>query len=449
MSDGHADVWLTGLSNIRHESRAPSQPRDVIGRGNEAAGEAAQCDRLSRCKPKEGFMRTLSLAFVAMLAPGCFGPPSHVDANASLSVGGVAQRQDGGSAAAANVQHIRHPDALQAFGDATEIIGTVGLACITGNDSLCRPYAQATAGADGSYAFPPIHGADTQGSTGEALLFSAWLSGPPASAPQTAQAGVNADFYIQKSQVTVPALRLWETAGSEDDSSGAPTFSWPSLDSAIGSAADDYRLQITTAAGQTIWSAAAAGTMTNVSIDARVTQDFAGNWGTWAHRKVAGDGTDFDLTWYSPALAYASHGQVPPSRGKDCWLQGANGPVQQSPCALTDGNLATSLQPLPAPSCPSGQTCTPPQQNNWVYVDLGAATTVSALVLYDVAFGSSSFAAVEGSLDAVAWTPLAAPFSSQRYQLVALSGAARYVRLRLMDPTAQLAAFGNSEIAIY
>jgi hypothetical protein len=123
--------------------------------------------------------------------------------------------------------------------------------------------------------------------------------------------------------------------------------------------------------------------------------------------------------------------------------------VQQSPCALTDGNLATSLQPLPAPSCPSGQTCTPPQQNNWVYVDLGAATTVSALVLYDVAFGSSSFAAVEGSLDAVAWTPLAAPFSSQRYQLVALSGAARYVRLRLMDPTAQLAAFGNSEIAIY
>ena len=394
-------------------------------------------------------MRTLSLMLVAALAPGCFGPPSHVDSNASLSVGGVAQRQNGSGDAAANVQLIRHPDALQALGDAVEIIGSVGLACIAGNDSLCHPYAQATAGADGRYAFAPIRGADTQGSTGEALLFSAWLSGPPASAPATARAGVTADFYIQKTQVAVPALRLWETAGSEDDSSGTPSFSWPSLESAIGSAADGYELQITTAGGQTIWSAAASGSTTQVSIDPRVTQDFAGNWATWAHRKLAVDGTDFDLTWFSPATAYASHGHVPPSRGKDCWLQGANGPVKQSPCPLTDGDLATRLQPLPAPACPSGQTCTPPPQNNWVYVDLGATTTVSALVLYDVAFGSSSLATVEGSVDGVAWTPLAAPISNQRYQLVALSGAARYVRLRLVDATAQLPAFGNSELAIF
>ncbi len=395
-------------------------------------------------------MRTSSAVVVALLAPGCFGPPSHVDSNASLTVAGVAQRQSGGGDAAANVQLIRHPDALQAIGDAVVIIGSVGLACITGNDSLCHPYAQATAGTDGSFKFPPIHGADTQGSTGEALLFSTWLTGPAASAPATAPAGVNADFYIQKAQVTLPTLRLWEAAGSEDDSSGAPTFSWPSLQGSISSAADDYKVQITTAKGQTIWSAPASGSSTRVSIDPRVTQDFAGNWATWAHHKLSGDGTDFDLTWYSPSVAYASHGRVPPSRGKDCWLQGANGPVKQSPCPLTDGDLGTSLQPLPAPACPSGQTCTPPPQNNWVYVDLGAATAVSALVLYDVAFGSSSsFATVEGSVDGAAWTPLAAPISNQRYQLVSLSGTARYVRLRLQDPMAQLPAYGNSEIAIF
>jgi hypothetical protein len=90
----------------------------------------------------------------------------------------------------------------------------------------------------------------------------------------------------------------------------------------------------------------------------------------------------------------------------------------------------------------------PPQQNSWVYVDLGAATAVSALVLYDVAFGSSS-CAVEGSPDGAAWTPLAAPVSNQRYQLVTLSGTARYVRLRLVDAGAQLSAFGNSEVAIF
>ncbi len=186
-----------------------------------------------------------------------------------------------------------------------------------------------------------------------------------------------------------------------------------------------------------------------MSIDPRVTQDFAGNWATWAHRKIPGNGTDFDLTWYSPSTAYASRGRVPLSRGKDCWLQGASGPVKQSPCPLTDGNLATSLQPLPAPTCASGQMCTPPQQNNWVYVDLGSATTVSALVLYDVALGAGSSAVVEGSVDGTTWTALAGPVSGQPYQLLPLSGTARYVRLRLADATAQLPAFGNSELAIF
>jgi hypothetical protein len=394
-------------------------------------------------------MRTLSALVFAIFASGCFGPPSHVDSNATVSVGGMAQRENGAGDASANVQLIRHPDALQAIGDTIIIVGTVGLACITGNNSLCHSYAQATTAPDGSYTFGPIRGADTQGSTGEALLFSTWLSGRPPSPPATAPAGVDADFYIQKTQVTVPPLRLWETTGIEDDASGAPSFSWPSLESSIGSIADDYRLQITTPKGQTIWSAMTSGSSTQVGIDPRVTQDFAGNWATWAHRKIAGDGTDFDLTWYSQSMAYATRGRIPPSRGKDCWLQGASGPVKQSPCPLTDGDLATSLHPLPAPQCPSGQTCTPPPQNNWVYVDLGTAMTVSALAFYDVAFGSSSFAMVEGSLDGAAWTPLAAPISNRQYQLATLSGTARYVRLRLGDASAQFPAFGNSEIAIF
>src|SRR5579863_4156008 len=103
-----------------------------------------------------GPMRILSALVVVMLAAGCFGPASHVDSNASLYVGGVAQRQNGEGDVAATLQLIRHPDALQAIGDALTIVGSLGLACITGNDSLCHPYAQATAAADGSYTFGPI-----------------------------------------------------------------------------------------------------------------------------------------------------------------------------------------------------------------------------------------------------------------------------------------------------
>ena len=164
-------------------------------------------------------MRTLSAFVVAMLVSGCFGPASHVDSNATLSVGGTAQRENGSGDASANVLLIRHPDTLQAIGDVVQILGTAGLACITGTDSLCHPYAQATAAGDGRYTFGQIRGADTQGSIGEALLFSAWLSGPPPTPPATAPAGVDADFYIQKTQVTVPPLRLWETAGTEIDGS--------------------------------------------------------------------------------------------------------------------------------------------------------------------------------------------------------------------------------------
>ena len=110
-------------------------------------------------------MRTLSALVITMLASGCFGPASHVDSNAALSVGGVAQRENGAGDADANVQLIRHPDALQAIGDALAIVGTVGLACLTGDDSLCHPYAQATAASDGGYTFGSIRGSDTTSST--------------------------------------------------------------------------------------------------------------------------------------------------------------------------------------------------------------------------------------------------------------------------------------------
>src|SRR5262249_47376037 len=154
----------------------------------------------------------------------------------------------------------------------------------------------------------------------------------------------------------------------------------------------------------------------------------------------------FDVTWYSPSAAWASRGLVPASRGKDCYVQGPSGPVKQSPCTLTDGDLTTRFQPLTAPACPQGQTCTPPPQNNWVYVDLGAPAALSALVVYDVNFGTAS-ATVEGSMDATTWAPLGL-VSSTPYTLVPLSGSARYVRLRLNDPMAQLPAGGNGELAI-
>jgi hypothetical protein len=40
-------------------------------------------------------MRTLSALSLPLLVAGCFGPASKVDSNATLTVGGDAQRQSG------------------------------------------------------------------------------------------------------------------------------------------------------------------------------------------------------------------------------------------------------------------------------------------------------------------------------------------------------------------
>src|SRR5689334_18332771 len=101
---------------------------------------------------KEASMRTCTLFALPLLLTGCFGPPSHVDSSASITVGGDVARADGGAYASAKVLLIRHPDALQAIGDVITVIGSVGLACVVGNDSLCSPYAKATVGSDGKYA---------------------------------------------------------------------------------------------------------------------------------------------------------------------------------------------------------------------------------------------------------------------------------------------------------
>ena len=150
-------------------------------------------------------MRTLSALVFATLASGCFGPASHVDSNATLSVGGVAQRQDGvGDAAAKRAADSASGRAASHRRRARRSSAPSGSPASPATTASVIRTRRRPPLPDGSYTFGPIRGADTQGSTGEALLFSAWLSGPPSTAPATAPAGVDADFYIQKTQVTVP-----------------------------------------------------------------------------------------------------------------------------------------------------------------------------------------------------------------------------------------------------
>jgi hypothetical protein len=382
-----------------------------------------------------------SLVWVVAMAAGCFGPASQIDAKSSVTLNGIVQTHNNSAVANDKVKLIRHPDPLQALGQLFVVIGSVGLACINGQADICSSFEESQSGSNGSYQFA-MRGAETQGSTGEALPFTVFAGCPGGNC------AVASDFLIQRTQLTIPTLKLWTDVGTLVDVGGNPQFGWPAIESSVGgSAADDYRVSISAGDGTTIWLQDAQRA-TTTTVDPRVTQDLSGNWSVVAQRKQPRTGTDFTFDWYSSQQAYPNHNFIPLSRAADCFTQGANGmpSMLARPCPVTDGNPATKFQPVSAPTCPMGQTC---PVNNWILIDLGFAHPLALLVLYDVSVSNSTAQLiVETSDDLMTWTRQATLQSTQ-YQTTPLSGANRFLRLRLSDPNAQFYGGGNGEIAVY
>jgi hypothetical protein len=394
-------------------------------------------------------MRSRLIAALAFVLVGCFGPASQIDPKSSVMLSGVVQTQNGTAASPTMVKLIRHPDALQALSQVIVAVGTVGLACIDGRLDICSSFEESASGSDGGYSFA-MRGADTQGSTGEALTFTVFAACGPPLAPATRNCAVASDFIVQRTILALPPLRQWSALGNEDDGGVDPRFSWPSLQATIGGGvADDYTVNISDGAGNVIWIQDAVQA-TQASIDRRVAEDAIGSWSVTARRKQSGNGSDFTFNWYSSGLPFRGRGLLPLSRAADCYVQGANGPVKiAQPCALTDGNWATKFQPLPAPPCPMGQTCTNPPQNNWIAIDLGAAHSLATLVLYDVAVSAAATTiAVETANDLASWT-LQTTVPARPYQIVPLNATAQFVRLRIVAADGSFVGGANGEIAIY
>ena len=396
---------------------------------------------------RSSHVNVVALVSAGLLGAGCFGPRSQLDAKASVVLSGVVQTQNGGTPPSGTVKLIRHPDPLQAISQVFVAVGSLGLACVAGRLDICSSFEESPSGSDGSYKFA-LRGADTQGSTGEALTFTAFAGCGAA----LGNCAVASDFHIQRTALTIPPLRQWSTAGSlAADGNGDAVFTWPALESSVGGgAADDYQVSITTAQGSVIWLQD-AGKTESTTVDRRVTQDLQGRWTVAAERKQPGNGTDFDMHWYAPLGDYPNQNLTPLSRASDCYTQGADGaPARLArPCPITDGNPDTKFVPVAPPPCPMGQTCTNPPVNNWIFIDLGFSHPVAEIVLYDVAVSSpTAMLLVETSDDMTSWLTQAT-LSAKPYQTHALTGSARYVRLRLSDPMAQFSGGGNGEVAVY
>ena len=383
----------------------------------------------------------VAAAFVTAGAGGC-GPKSNIDPNATVTLTGTLETESGGASAATDVKLIRHPDALQAIGELFVVVGSVGLACVSGHVDICSSLRESTSGGDGGYTFA-VHGSETQGSAGQALTFTTFASCPGGNC------AVASDFIIQKTALTIPPLRFWTDVGAlADDSDGNAALTWPAIEAGVGgAAADDYRVNLVAPDG-TLWWTQDASRSTSATIDRRVTQDQAARWHVVATRKQSVSGTDFTVDWYSTQQDYPSRGATPISRAADCYTQGPDGmPARLArPCPITDGNPSTRFVPV-SQSCASGQSC--PPINNWIVVDIGISHPLGLLVLYDVSTSNpSALVIVETSDDLATWTT-AATVPANPYQMVPLGVTARFVRLRLSDPNAQWNGGGNGELAVF
>ncbi len=387
---------------------------------------------------------------VAMLVPalmvvgagsGC-GPKSQIDPHASVALKGTIQIEAGAPSPSTAVKLIRHPDALQAIGEVVVAVGSVGLACIAGRLDICSSFEDSTSGGDGSYSFA-MRGADTQGSTGQALTFTSFAGCPGGNC------AVASDFIIQQTALTIPPMRFWTEVGSlATDAAGDSQLSWPTVEAAVGGApANDYRINIVAPDGS-LWWTQDAQTSTSATLDRRITQDKDSSWHVVAQRTQTVSATDFTVSWYSTQQPYPNRNATPISRAADCYTQGPDGmPARLArPCPVTDGNMTTKFVPL-TQQCQSGQTC--PPINNWIMLDIGISHPLGFVVLYDVSTSNAAASIiVETSSDSLTWTP-EVTLPAKPYQTAPLTTTAQFVRFRLSDPNAQWSASGNGEIAVF
>jgi len=381
-------------------------------------------------------------AFVTVGSGGC-GPKSQIDPHSSVTLKGTIQTESGGVSAATDVKLIRHPDALQAIGELFVAVGSIGLACLSGQLDICSSLEESTSGGDGGYTFA-LQGAQTQGSVGQALPFTIFAGCPGGNC------AVASDFIIQKTALTIPPLRFWTEVGAlTSHVNGAAMLSWPAVEASVGGdVADDYRVNMIGVADGALWWSQDAQKSTSTTIDDRVTQDRDTRWHVVAQRKQTASGTDFTVDWYSTQQVYPNTSATPISRAADCYTEGPDGmpSLLVRPCPLTDGNMTTRFVPV-TQQCTSGQMC--PPINNWIVVDIGVSHPLGLLVLYDVFVSNpSALIVVETSDDLATWTA-AATVPAKPYQLVPLTATARFVRLRLSDANAQWNGGGNGEIALF
>lgn len=358
---------------------------------------------------------------------------SKLDSNATVTISGTGRAQAGAPLAAAPVVFFKQLDVGEVLTGGLLLTSSLGTVCLARpSESICSGVRTTTTDAQGAFSFS-VKGSDTKGSLGSASTIDVSVS-DSAQAGESAGATTTEEFKVQVPDLKLNDLRIWHptTAFATAGANVSLTFdAFP-----YGSAST--RVAFQTDKGAPVWSQVVTS---GEAVDARLLEDTQGTVMVTAQTKEPlASGGEATFYFRSGQRTYPPGPSVPPSRGAGCFVHSPSGPAALSPCALTDGELGTSFTPLTEPPCSSGSVCDA-QANNWAYVALPAVTAISLVVVRGV---SSSYL-VETSSDAVAWASVG--ISGGGAQSFAVSGMARYVRVRAQNPQSRVT--GLTEISVF
>ncbi len=328
---------------------------------------------------------------------GACSEQSRVAPDATITIAGQVLGPDG---AALSERPVRLGTGIT-DGEGAFAVLTLGLSCTTG--ACTGNVRDATTDASGRYTFS-LEGRDTQSSFGEAVSVLVSATGSPTST-QVSGPLASARFQVQAAELELPTLTLIDPGLALEAGDGVVAH-WSSP--RVG----PYELTYEDGHEVPVWLVRTAESA--ATIDPRLLEDTAGRAVVGGAFEDAIEGSDVEMRWRSPGVAYAGGLGAPPSRGRPChYLDPAGGTYAAQPgCDLTDGDLATTAAP---PACPPDDpaSCAPAAS---AVVELGESVPAELVVVR----GCEGGCAVEVSADSTTFRPAGAV--SDDFGTVALDG---------------------------
>jgi hypothetical protein len=297
----------------------------------------------------------------------------------------------------ATVSMSRHEGFFEGFGRALIAVGSLGLACI-GTEFCTVPYGEGRTDSGGGY--------------------TVFLKAEVDDYDVTVRRGgttyaVRIDFAGKP--LRLPEVVLWSPSPRLDQNGTTARVRFNGAPARAGTV-DGYDATITAGNdGDAVLSL--DGVRSGDTFDARLIEDVSGTLNVSAQVR-----TRLGKATYTGTVPV--HGRFRPmSRGRSCLEYGNARTVRTSPCGLTDGNLGKDWGGVASTKvCKPNTSC-----DQSVAVDLGGVRSIHYVSVHGC---NTFFDEVESSTDGRRWRTLIPEGGSSEGCYAAVSGVARYVRVR-------------------